>query len=85
MPCRFEGLRADGAAEKGSYEVVKVLLEHGANCNWKKLDGTTPLYFATVQGKVDVMKLLLEYKADVFASTTLGSTMLHAAGDTVSI
>ena len=53
-------------AYNGNTEVVKLLLEKGADVNVKRADdGTTALWIASYEGKTEVVKLLLEKGADV--------------------
>ncbi|XP_019860059.1 PREDICTED: transient receptor potential cation channel subfamily A member 1 homolog isoform X2 [Amphimedon queenslandica] len=54
------------ACFKGHTEIVKLLLEHGADFNVtnNKGQGRTPLGIACVQGHTEVVKLLLKHKAD---------------------
>jgi serine/threonine-protein phosphatase 6 regulatory ankyrin repeat subunit B len=48
------------AAYKGSLEVVRLLLEKGANIDSKGNDGSTALKWATDAGHTEVVKLLQE-------------------------
>ena len=48
----------------GNIELVKVLLEAGANPNQAWLNGETPLYLARKNHHVDVERILLEYGAE---------------------
>jgi len=41
--------------------------------------GSTPLHYASMMGRVDSMKFLLEQGSDVSAVNSTGSTPLHAA------
>ena len=52
------------AAQQGYWEVVKVLIEAGANPNSRGLDGSTPLYRAAKGGHVGAVKVLLRAEAD---------------------
>jgi len=47
--------------------VAKLLLEKGADVDSKASDGQTPLSLAAANGHEDVVKLLLENRADVHA------------------
>ena len=69
------------AARKGHAEVVKALLDNGADANVSRhVDGVTPLYIAAQNGNTKVVKLLLDNKADVNASRhTDGVTPLYIA------
>jgi len=77
-------------------EIIRALLEHGANPNtrvrdntltrtiftmqWFFEDGATPFVRAAQSSDTELMKLLLEYKADPFLATANGDTALTAAG-----
>lgn len=53
------------AASFGSYEVLGCLLKNGANVHQtRKVDGMTPLMFATLNGELEKVTLLLKYGAD---------------------
>ena len=60
-----------------SYEMVKLLIENGANVNAKDANGYTPLH--TLYQDAKIMKLLLENGADINAKTINGHTILHIA------
>jgi ankyrin repeat protein len=77
-------------------EIIKALLKHGANPNarvhdntltrtiftmqWFFEDGATAFVRAAQSSDIELMKLLLEYKADPFMATANGDTALTAAG-----
>ena len=71
--------------EAGQVEVVKLLLEYGADVNDRGEDGNTPLHRATKLHKatkqcyLEIVKLLLEYGADVNARNKDGNTPLRFA------
>jgi ankyrin repeat protein len=49
-----------------SLHIVRLLLDNGANPNvWTSIRGTTPLHAASYRGNLEVVRLLLEYGADV--------------------
>jgi ankyrin repeat protein len=64
---------------KGSVDVVKVLLDHGANINLCDVNGCTPLSFAVMRGEREVVKELLERNADVNFANRFGKTPLELA------
>jgi outer membrane protein assembly factor BamB len=51
------------AARKGDAKAVKALLEKGVDVNASTTYGATALWFAAMNGKTDVIKLLLEHHA----------------------
>jgi len=55
------------AAQNGHADVVKVLLEHGADVNAKGENKITPLHLAAQNGHVNVVKVLLRHGANVDA------------------
>ncbi|MFI5345062.1 MAG: ankyrin repeat domain-containing protein [Elusimicrobiota bacterium] len=66
------------AARGGHLEVVRFLLEKGADANAKSL-GMTALMSAAQNGRLEVCRLLLEHGADVNAKMGLGMTALMLA------
>lgn len=81
------------AAFKGDPEVVKALLQKGANPNVATTDGPTdtlpggppvmgesPLHLAAAYGHMDVIDMLLEAGADPQAVDKVGATPVHWAG-----
>jgi ankyrin repeat protein len=83
------------AADYGRVEVVRVLLEHGANVGAEDNKGRTPLHEAAdyrrietnervegyVSGKVELVRVLLEHGANVGAEDSEGRTPLHVAAE----
>jgi ankyrin repeat protein len=67
------------AAENGHEEVVKLLLEKGADPNSQAYDGRTPLLFAADRGHEAVVRLLVKKGADIKAKDNFGATALHWA------
>lgn len=67
------------AVANRSVEIVKLLLEYGANVNFKDCNNITPLMRAIVDHNKDkekIVKLLLEYDANVNAQANHGYTSL---------
>ena len=60
-------------------EVVKLLLQHGADPDARDKYGRTPLHDAACLGHVEIVKLLLELGADPNAQDKNGETPLHTA------
>ena len=71
------------AAGDGKYEMVKLLLENGADPNAKGVNSFTPLHLALnalnnhYSNRFDIAKLLIEYGANVNAVSSRGETVLE--------
>lgn len=59
-----EGTALMAAVVRGKNELVKLLLENGANPNLTNLEGTTALMYAAQFKNIELAKLLLQHKAD---------------------
>lgn len=53
------------AAESGSIESTKLLLDNGAYVNFKTQSGMTALMIASKKGDIDLVRLLIKYGANV--------------------
>ncbi len=67
------------AIKKNYLELVKILLDYGANSNIQDLGLCTPLHWACVNGNIDGVKLLLTFNADPNMQDLANSTPLHEA------
>ncbi len=67
------------AAGSGNSEIVKLLVEHGANVNEQPEGEETALMVSTVHGYADIAKLLLAAGANVNARDKSGATALTDA------
>ena len=54
-------------------------LNLGADANAKDINGSTPLYWASLSGRTEIAKLLIEAGADVQVKDNFGDTPLHKA------
>jgi ankyrin repeat protein len=54
--------------DKGNFEVVKFLVEKGANVNCKSQGGSTPLMMASFIGSSQMVKYLIENGAEIDAT-----------------
>src|SRR5262249_29585322 len=81
------------AAQRGHLEIVRLLLQHGADPNAREDgDDTYPLHWAAAQGKVEVVRALLDaggdvhgigdvHELDVIGWATFFHQLGHARGD----
>src|SRR5204862_4430562 len=69
------------AAQVGNAEIIKLLLEGGADANAKSEIGTTPLMLAASSGNTDAIQALLDHNVDVNAGDVAnGQTAVMYAG-----
>ena len=71
--------RLMAAAEKGNTDVVKDLLDKGAQVDARTYRGYTPLRHAAFNGYTDTARLLLDRGAQVDAMDNDDNTPLHYA------
>jgi len=69
------------AVRQGNVEAVDVLLDKGADVNAVSADHTTALMLATINGRFDIAKHLLERGADPAIATAAGGTPLYRVID----
>ncbi|KAK8000508.1 hypothetical protein PG990_013108 [Apiospora arundinis] len=67
------------AAEAGNAEAVKILLDNGAEIDWKDDQGSSALDFAVPEGKEEVVRLLLQRGANFNSTDHYGNVALHWA------
>jgi len=67
------------ASVNGYIEVVKFLIEKGADVSAVFGNKITPLHFAAERGNIEIVKLLVEKDADIKAVDGYGRTSLHLA------
>ncbi|KAI1811849.1 ankyrin repeat-containing domain protein [Poronia punctata] len=67
------------AVRTGNSKVVRLLLEHNADCNSKDSEGLTPLLCAVVGGHEEVLDLLLSHGADIRQLDNSHRSALHWA------
>ncbi len=68
----------------GDVAKVRLLLDKGANINARAKDGTTALVAAAQRGAADVVRLLLEQRADPLASGDEGALLFQAGFSTTN-
>jgi ankyrin repeat protein len=82
LPCPETGYSAlMRAAMHGEDQMCKVLLDAGADVNWKDKDGWTPLRAAVNHNRQATAKFLISRKADVNMADAFGDTPLMKAAD----
>ncbi|ORX65883.1 ankyrin, partial [Anaeromyces robustus] len=60
----------------GNEDLVKYLIEHGADINKENEDGKTPLFWACESGNEDLVKYLIDLGADINKENEKGETPL---------
>jgi uncharacterized protein len=88
--CKFDAgtplhWAADGlpAAERGSAEAARLLLDRGAAINATNEDGNTPLHLAALHGRAEVAAVLLDRNAAVNLKNKRGETPLKLAASQI--
>jgi len=66
-----------GASAGSTIEMVKLLIENGADIHKRGVNNFTALHFATLGGNVEIVQCLLDNGADVNAKALAGMTPLH--------
>jgi ankyrin repeat protein len=57
------------AVEQGNADIVRILVEHGADATIQANDGRTPLHMAAETGNVEVLRILVGQDTDTAQST----------------
>ena len=68
-----------GAVTSGHSEIVKWLLENGADPNYRYANNYSPLLNAAANGHLEILQLLIAHSADLHAKTNDGKTALAFA------
>ncbi|KAI9455153.1 hypothetical protein BJY52DRAFT_1172356, partial [Lactarius psammicola] len=69
------------ASVDGFVDVVRWLLDHGADVNSQENDHSTPLHLAAANGHLEVVRTLLGHSVDVNAATRDNRTPLYSASE----
>lgn len=81
----FDRLDGDGmglihwAADRGSLDILSILIGNGANVNLQDSDGQTALHYASSCGHLDCVKFLIDHGASKDVVDNDGFTALDAA------
>jgi ankyrin repeat protein len=68
------------ACIKGHFEIVRLLLSHGADVNYASLEGVTALMYASKAGYLEIVELLLSRGANAnYANPQGGTALMYAS------
>ena len=73
------------AAVSGKLEVVKYLIEFGANVNSESDTGSTPIRSACLESHLDIIKILVENGGDIHRTNRVGGTCLINSVQSVEV
>jgi predicted negative regulator of RcsB-dependent stress response len=73
------GTLLTAATKAGDPEIIKQIIEKGADVNKADESGQTPLHWGSQKGKTDAVKVLIDAKADINAKNDNGETPLALA------
>lgn len=67
------------ACLRGDVEVVRLLLQHGADVNAVNDYNETPLHYACKRANLVVLQCMIEHGADILSEDRAGKGVLHHA------
>jgi len=67
------------SAIAGNFNIMKFLVENGADINSETSTGNTPLHFACINNNLEVANYLIDNKANINEKNNKGQTPLHYA------
>lgn len=73
------------ATERGNTEVVRLLLEAGANVNHQSGQNNFPLQIAVAKNREDILRILMRYNPKVNLVDDNGNTALHSVSSKTSV
>eukprot|EP00177_Eucheuma_denticulatum_P005309 GFKZ01009656.1.p2 GENE.GFKZ01009656.1~~GFKZ01009656.1.p2 ORF type:complete len:180 (+),score=26.58 GFKZ01009656.1:89-628(+) len=63
----------------GHVDMVRLLLDHGADVNATNMSGSTALHYASLNGRLEVVQELVKYKARAVVENKFAKTALDEA------
>jgi ankyrin repeat protein len=76
---KHEDIELIYASARGSFKIIKSLLENDTDVNIYDEYGSTALHCASMYGYLEIVNILLEYNADINIRDEYGDTPLHHA------
>ena len=76
-----ENVSLHTAAEEGNIDIVRLLIERGAEVDSRDDAGHTPLHEASRSGHVEVARALIDYGADINARDRYQWTPIHTSAN----
>ena len=70
------------ASRDGHIDIVKLLVDLGADIEVRTDFGSTPLHLASYRGHIDMVKLLVDLDADIESMNNYGKTSAQVAKTT---
>ncbi len=79
--------RSVGELRRDYIEIIRFFLQNGARANVSSdfNSDNIPLLLAAKNRDIEIIKLLLDFKADPYISDDMGMTALHALGEPVAV
>lgn len=78
---QFKVAPIHSACAISAFDIVELLIKHGADVNAKQMQGVTPLHSAAHNGQTKLSKLLIDNGAEINAKMENGQTPLFMANE----